>query len=103
MSEALDLMPQLTPEQRQRLRERWVTSVRELVALSLAPSGRDGLKQLLRVDDSALEGLLQEAKALLPPDVLRTLAEPQPGQKLGLVIPREVMKRFGLREKDVKP
>ena len=69
------------------LRERWIVSAEQFLALAASPEGQAGLRRLLGLDGPALDALVVQVGASVAPEARAALAAPAPGRKLGLILP----------------
>ena len=88
MSDAQDIplgrIPGIDHDQVRRLAAHWITSVEQLVGLASTEGGLDSIARVLGVSPAEASALVNEARALLPPDVADELSRPADTSRFGL-------------------
>jgi hypothetical protein len=79
------------------LKQQWIETAEQVLALAASPIGRRHLQQLLQYDESQLESLLAALRQAVGPEAAARFLAPQPGGSLGLALTEEQQERFGIR------
>jgi hypothetical protein len=80
----------------QALKQRWVETAEEVIALSATWEGLAGLKALLSWDDQQLKALLDALRAEVGAAEASRLEKPTPGGSRGVILSEKDKRRFGL-------
>lgn len=104
----LELIKSLTSEQIKRIKENWITSIEELIAISNIPKGFEGLRQLIEVTEDKLKEIIKEALSIIQIEEKKfQISEARPGP-LGLIFSQEdkrkieeIMKKWSIRRNEV--
>ena len=77
----------LNEDQKRQISELWINTIEELIAATSTQQGKEGLRTLLALpDDSQLEALLSETKAVIGESKFKQLSTPKPARSLGCFI-----------------
>ena len=87
------LGPALTAEQVRLLRERWITTVEEMVSAAATPDAAAGLAQLLGLEEGGLAAVLDSARRMLGEERFQNLSQRRPGGYMGAILSEEQMRR----------
>lgn len=88
-SHPLQQLQGLRPEAISSLRSRWIETVEQLLSVAATETGRQGLRELLQLDDGELNALLSRASALVGPESIERLSQAKAGGPLGVPITDE--------------
>jgi hypothetical protein len=93
----LAAIPGISPASLAALKQRWIETAEQVIALAATPQGQDGLKTLLACSDQQWGELLAKLKEAVGTESAARLEQPSPGGALGVVLTEEQKKRFGLK------
>jgi hypothetical protein len=93
----LESLSVLTPTQVQSLKARWIGTVEAVVSAVATPSARAGMAEALGVSARGMDGILDQARALLGEERFQKLSGQVRGGPLGALLTEEQKKDFGIK------
>ena len=79
------------------LKEQWIETAEQVIAMSATSEGRQGLKALLSFDDQQLDVLLSMLISEVGPEEVSRLLRAVPGGPCGVVLTEKEKQRFKLK------
>lgn len=82
-----------------KLKDQWVESAEELLALAASPGGQDRLKSLLGLNSMQLEQLIRTLTDIVGESTAQAIRRgAETGGRLGALLTEEQKQRFGIKD-----
>jgi hypothetical protein len=93
----LEGIPSFSPQTIQLLKQKWIETAEQVLALSGTTEGRDGLRNLLGLDEAGLNDLLAKLSDVVGNEAAPALRTATPGGALGAILTDEQKQKFGMK------
>jgi hypothetical protein len=80
----LENIPNWSKEHISRMKEAWVTTAEQVVALGATEGGLTSIAEQLSISEDAARKLVESASAVLSPDALEKMGQPSETDEYGL-------------------